>query len=111
SQCYIGPVTDTSPNFSNVGIGTLDVGAVMADVFGFLATNGLDISSMTLVSGSSSITSNRGVEGFAFDDLAGGHYDVSISGMFTGTPIMGLNAGLYNGGLKVNPDRVVCQNA
>jgi hypothetical protein len=61
-------------------------------------------SSMTLTNGSgTSFVSNHTVEGFAFDDLASGDYTVSISGMLTGSSMLGTHFGFYDGGIKLVP--------
>lgn len=98
--CYSGDVSLASTSFTGVDIGTLALSTI-SDALGFLHTPGMDLSSMKLTSGSTSVSSNRTAEGFAFDDVASGNYTVSISGLLTGPSLEGLHTGLYNGGLKV----------
>ena len=99
-ECFTGEVSRSSTSFTGEDIGTLSLSSI-ADALGFLHTPGMDVSSMTLTSGSTSVSSNRTGEGFAFDDVASGNYTVSISGLLTGPAIDGVHTGLYNGGLKV----------
>ena len=101
-HCYSGAVFGMDPSVSDVSIGSLTLNTV-SDVFGFLGTQDLTVSTMTLASTGSSVTAHHTVEGFAFDDLASGNYQVSISGLLTGVPDAGVHLGLYDGGLKVIP--------
>jgi hypothetical protein len=99
SECYAGNVSASDTGaFTMEGIGSLDL-ALASDVFGFLAVSGLNIASMTLTGAGLTQTSMQTNEGFAFDDLASGSYQVSISGLVTAVPMLGR----YNGGLKVVP--------
>jgi hypothetical protein len=102
TACYRGFVSGSSSAFSNFEIGSLNLD-IVSDVIGLLATTNMDLSSMTLTSGSSSVVADMTTEGFAFDDVASGNYRVSISGMLTGMPVFGTQFSPYSGGVLVVP--------
>jgi hypothetical protein len=108
SDCYGGAVTGAAQgSFTDWNIGDIAFTAV-SDLVGFLFQGGLVINSVSLTSGGTTVTSNKTVEGFSFDDVAGGTYQVSISGMLTtGLTEMGIQSGVYYGGFR--PVGVVSQ--
>ena len=84
----------------------------MADVLGFFDTRALELTSLTLSSGGSSFTADSEQGDFAFEDLAGGTYTVSIDGMLKhpdrfpflfGHDDFRVRVGIFGGGLGVVP--------
>ena len=81
-----------------------------ADLIGFFATAGLNLSSVSLTNGGTTLTADKTTEGFSFDDVASGTYQVSLSGMLTnGLSLFGTQYGLYYGGFKQIPGGTVPQ--
>jgi len=107
SDCYGGAVTGAAQSsFTGWNIGDIAFGAV-TDLVGFLFQGGLVIDSVSLTSGGTTLTSDKTVEGFSFDDVASGTYQVSISGMLTtGITEMGIQSGVYYGGFRQFPGMV-----
>jgi len=102
SDCYGGVVSGSAsqPNFTDWSIGDITISGI-TDLIGTFATAGLDLASVSLTKGSSTLTSDKTAEGFSFDDVASGTYQVSIAGMLTnGLELFGTKYGLYYGGFK-----------
>lgn len=113
TECYTGAVVSNGADtmFSDLDIGTFTLDA-MADVLGSFHTKWLKLTSLTLSNSDTSFTSTGKHGDFSFDDLAGGTYTVSISGMLKhpdrfpqmfGHDDFKFRAGIYGGGLGVTP--------
>jgi hypothetical protein len=110
SDCYGGVISgDPQSSFTDWNIGDIALGAA-SDLIGFFATAGLNLSSVSLTSGGNTLTADKTTEGFSFDDVASGTYQVSLSGMLTnGFSLFGTQYGLYYGGFKQIPGGTVPQ--
>jgi hypothetical protein len=110
SDCYGGVVSGApQSSFTDWNIGDIAINGV-TDLIGFFATKGLDLTSVSLTSGSTTLSADKTNEGFSFDDVASGTYQVSLAGMLTnGLSLFGTQYGLYYGGFRQIPGAVVAQ--
>jgi hypothetical protein len=104
SDCYGGVVSGAPQNnFTDFKVGDIAIGAV-TDLIGFFATSGVNVNSVSLTSGGSTLRADQTAEGFSFDDVASGTYQVSLSGMLasakSGPTLFGTQYGLFYGGFK-----------
>jgi hypothetical protein len=91
-QCYGGTILNLGSSFSDVSIGSLNLGAGSWNLDSFFGGIGLDNLAVSLV-GASTLTD--------FSNVAGGNYAVKLSGSLT-TPFTGPTyMGMYGGGFDV----------
>jgi hypothetical protein len=100
-SCYSGlRAGQAGMSFSNWNIGNLSLSGV-SDLVGTFATSGINLTSVSLRQGNTTVATDSVAGGISFDDIAAGNYRVTLAGSLTGT--RGAQLGAVFGGFSIIP--------
>ena len=102
--CYAGKITEPakSPSFDEK-IGKITL-TELSDLAGDFLTMGLSFTSVSLwKNGSEVAVDSTAADGFSFDDIAAGKYNVRVTGLAEWAFSKSKVGGFYMGGLNVTP--------